>query len=161
MATLGVRETELRGAILLGLQRRDQSGSMEIHAETFQEVVESVGLTFGNEIVDRVMLNCRIDDRGVVRCVCLCLLLLLLLLFLRLLVVACVARRKKAAGTRQAGGAGSGWRALNAIVMWGGITCCADIRIGYGLIHASRHILGYLRVHRHRRSRGRRRIINL
>ena len=107
MATLGVRETELRGAILLGLQRRDQSGSMEIHAETFQEVVESVGLTFGNEIVDRVMLNCRIDDRGVVRCVCLCL-LLLLLLFLRLLVVACVARRKKAAGTRQAGGAGSG-----------------------------------------------------
>ena len=76
MATLGVRETELRGAILLGLQRRDQSGSMEIHAETFQEVVESVGLTFGNEIVDRVMLNCRIDDRGVVRCVCLCLLLL-------------------------------------------------------------------------------------
>ena len=108
MATLGVRETELRGAILLGLQRRDQSGSMEIHAETFQEVVESVGLTFGNEIVDRVMLNCRIDDRGVVRCVCLCLLLLLLLLRV-LVVVACVAHTKeRRAGARQAGGAGSG-----------------------------------------------------
>ena len=101
MATLGVRETELRGAILLGLQRRDQSGSMEIHAETFQEVVESVGLTFGNEIVDRVMLNCRIDDRGVVRCVCLCLLLLLLLLlFLRVLVVACAHERRRLARGR-------------------------------------------------------------
>ena len=105
MATLGVRETELRGAILLGLQRRDQSGSMEIHAETFQEVVESVGLTFGNEIVDRVMLNCRIDDRGVVRCVCLCLLLLRVLYAgCRL----CCSHERKKAGARQAGGVGSG-----------------------------------------------------
>ena len=107
MATLGVRETELRGAILLGLQRRDQSGSMEIHAETFQEVVESVGLTFGNEIVDRVMLNCRIDDRGVVRCVCLCLCLLLRVLWWLSLVL--LTRKKE--GWRAAG-RGRGQRLL-------------------------------------------------
>ena len=106
MATLGVRETELRGAILLGLQRRDQSGSMEIHAETFQEVVESVGLTFGNEIVDRVMLNCRIDDRGVVRCVCLCLLLLRVLCWLSLVLLT-----RKKEGWRAAG-RGRGQRLL-------------------------------------------------
>ena len=114
MATLGVRETELRGAILLGLQRRDQSGSMEIHAETFQEVVESVGLTFGNEIVDRVMLNCRIDDRGVVRCVCLCLCLLLRVL----VVVACVAHTKERRLARGRPGA----RAAVAVGRW-----CGDV----------------------------------
>ena len=66
-ARRNIKEEELRGAILLGLQRIDASGRCEVHAEDFQRIVEGQGLSFGHEIVDRVMLACKIDEQGMVR----------------------------------------------------------------------------------------------
>ena len=38
-----------------------------VHATEFQEVLDSMGLRFGADVVDRVMLLCNIDAGGMVR----------------------------------------------------------------------------------------------
>ncbi len=42
--------------------------SRVIHASDFQRVLDGMGLKFGHEYVDRVMLLCVIDSGGMVRC---------------------------------------------------------------------------------------------
>lgn len=47
-------------------QMRDPRFPNIIHGSDFQAVLTANGLSFGNEVVDRVMLLCKIDGQGMV-----------------------------------------------------------------------------------------------
>lgn len=60
-------ELEMRQQILQKFRAQDQSGVNKLHASTFQGILTSMGLGFGSGVVDRIMLQCKIDDQGFVR----------------------------------------------------------------------------------------------
>jgi Ca2+-binding EF-hand superfamily protein len=59
-------EIQLREQLLSAFVQEDASGSRRIHATQFQGALQRMGLQFGNEVVDRVLLLCKIDDQGVI-----------------------------------------------------------------------------------------------
>ena len=56
----------LKQAIIDTLNAIPTSRRHVIHAQQFQQAIESLGLTFGHPIVDEVMLGCRQDEQGFV-----------------------------------------------------------------------------------------------
>lgn len=62
------RERDLRQQLVNCFKYFDPESTGRVHAADFQQSLDTVGLKFGDEVVDRVMLLCRIDDDGIVRC---------------------------------------------------------------------------------------------
>ena len=56
----------LKQAVIDTLNAIPTSRRQVVHAQQFQQAIESLGLTFGHPIVDEVMLGCRQDEQGFV-----------------------------------------------------------------------------------------------
>lgn len=63
-------EQSLRESLLSAFRYFEPQGRSVVHAADFQQALASVGLSFGTEFVDRVMLQCKIDAEGYVRGLC-------------------------------------------------------------------------------------------
>ena len=60
------QDTVLKQAIIDTLGSIPTQRKCIVHAQQFQEAIESLGLTFGHPIVDEVMLSCKQDSQGFV-----------------------------------------------------------------------------------------------
>ena len=63
-------ELRIRSALLNLFNSEDTSGRGIIHAAVFQQCLSRLNLKFGQDIVDRVMLQCSIDPEGNVSTTC-------------------------------------------------------------------------------------------
>ena len=63
------QENEIRSAILQRLSQIPTGGEGQpppgiVHAEDFSRILQSLGLQFGNPVVDKIMVQCELDDSG-------------------------------------------------------------------------------------------------
>lgn len=59
-----VEERDIRAAFLHSLRQADVSGAGTVSPAEFQAALNGLGLRFGNPIVDRIMLQCKITPDG-------------------------------------------------------------------------------------------------
>ena len=64
--TLNSSEVELRKSVYDALKQH-ANGTTTVSAAAFQQTLKDHGLTFGSDIVDRIMLSCKIHQQGEVR----------------------------------------------------------------------------------------------
>lgn len=57
-------ERDIRAAFLQSLRQADVSGAGTVSPAEFQAALNGLGLRFGNPIVDRIMLQCKITPDG-------------------------------------------------------------------------------------------------
>jgi Ca2+-binding EF-hand superfamily protein len=55
---------QLQQALLGALKRYDDEGNQTLHPASLQKALETLGLNFGDEIVDKMMVMCRTNENG-------------------------------------------------------------------------------------------------
>ena len=53
---------QLQQALLGALKRYDDEGNQTLHPASLQKALETLGLNFGDEIVDKMMVMCRTNE---------------------------------------------------------------------------------------------------
>jgi hypothetical protein len=61
--TLNTAEVQLRRSVYDAL-KHNGGGPTTVSAVVFQQALKQHGLTFGTDVVDRIMLSCQINDQG-------------------------------------------------------------------------------------------------